>query len=193
MPNLPGLEYGVMHKGFGLGLWKWMVTAKSGFFSLVLYSLLFGPLGVAIVIATFFHELGHYMACRLLDVPASPPVFIPLWGAFVEHAWTDPDKEVFIAAAGPLGGALAGIPLLIVYPKAAAWNGVIQLLNLLPVPPLDGSKVLRGLWMPSPIAWIGVAMAVMAATISLACILLGWSWDREVAFPSPKPTLPTNI
>ncbi|WP_456483620.1 site-2 protease family protein [Methanopyrus kandleri] len=174
MPKIPiGLGYKLAYKGAKLGLWKWGTTAKTGLFSLILHSLIFGPLGVAIVIATLFHELGHYLACKLLDVPASPPVFLPLGGAFVQHGWTDPDKEVFIAAAGPLGGALAGIPLLVIYPKAAVWNGLIQLFNLLPIPPLDGSKVLRGLWIPSPTAWIGVATAALAAALSLVGILMG--------------------
>lgn len=70
------------------------------------------------------HEAGHYLAARHHRLPVSLPFFIPLppqWtfgtlGAIIglEDAIEDRDQLVDVAAAGPLAGMIAAVPLLCV-------------------------------------------------------------------------------
>ena len=70
------------------------------------------------------HEAGHYVACRLYDVDATLPYFIPMppllspagtLGAFIKIVSPMPSRRaVFdIGVAGPIAGFIALIPVLI--------------------------------------------------------------------------------
>ena len=70
------------------------------------------------------HEFGHYLACRLNDVDASLPNFIPAppffmvgtFGAFIRIKEPIPNRRALmeIGASGPLAGFLMAIPVLII-------------------------------------------------------------------------------
>jgi membrane-associated protease RseP (regulator of RpoE activity) len=68
------------------------------------------------------HEMGHYLACRYYDVPATLPFFIPgppmligTLGAVIRIRGTIPSRRALfdIAAAGPIAGFVVALPLLI--------------------------------------------------------------------------------
>lgn len=97
------------------------------------------------------HELFHLFAALFLHVPVRYMVIMPfgmtlkLSDSFMEH----PKKEALIAAAGPLSNLIM-LLLIRMHPadsvNAALFsvaNGAILFLNLLPVPPLDGGRILR--------------------------------------------------
>lgn len=116
--------------------------------------------GIGFVAMLFIHEIGHVWAAKRKGLPVSAPVFIPFLGALItmkKHP-RDAVTEAYVALFGPVFGSagalaalLAGIalsspPLLMV-----AYMGLfINLINLLPIRPLDGgriaSAVTRWLW-----------------------------------------------
>ena len=89
---------------------------------LLFYGLCFSTSLLFILIS---HELGHYIACRIYNVDATLPYFIPTppmigpagtFGAFIKIMSPMPSrKAVFdIGVAGPIAGFLALIPVAVV-------------------------------------------------------------------------------
>jgi Zn-dependent protease len=120
----------------------------------------------------YLHELGHVVALRRAGIPASPPMFIPGFGAYVRlrAAPRDPETNALVGLAGPLAGlgvAVAlywasqatGSPLLRALAHAGA---VLNLFNLVPAFSLDGDRGMGAL--AAPLRWalvlvIGGALA----------------------------------
>jgi len=127
-------------------------------------------LGAGFVALLFVHEMGHFIVIRAKGLPASLPVFIPLLGAYVTmrkppHNVRD---EAEIALAGPIAGGFAGLGCLALYQVTgegalitlAYLTFFINLLNLVPISPLDGGRVVgaisRWFW-PIGMVLVGVA------------------------------------
>ncbi|MBO9608101.1 MAG: site-2 protease family protein [Paenibacillaceae bacterium] len=142
-------------------------------------------LAIALVVMVLIHELGHVFAAHRKGLPTSAPVFIPLFGALVnmKRHPRDATTEAYIAFGGPLlgtAGALVSFwigwqwdsPLFI----AAAYLGFfLNIVNLIPVMPLDGAKIVvavsRSLW----IAGLGIGL-FMIVKYRLYLLLLFWLW-----------------
>jgi Zn-dependent protease len=132
-----------------LGKYK---TVLSMFLMIWVYSQFFGwPFAVGVVLLIFVHEMGHVFAAMALGIPVSAPIFIPFIGASIimkqnpRDAWC----EALMAYAGPLAGGAGGwicfvagmelrMPMLT---AIAAFTFVINLFNLIPLPPLDGGRI----------------------------------------------------
>jgi hypothetical protein len=104
------------------------------------------------VIGVFVHEYGHVLAMNALGSGPARIRIVPFLGG-AAIARTPPSTEfrgVIIALAGPVFGLLAMAPFFgaFIVTGEGRWIGgaffivVISLLNLLPAPPLDGSKAL---------------------------------------------------
>ena len=126
------------------------------------------------------HEFGHALACRQTGGQADTIVLWPLGGiAFVKPP-PRPGAYIWSIAAGPLVNAVL-FPLLTFLAAVAArldWkivhpdlynfvvmiliiNGVLLFFNLIPVYPLDGGQIVRGLlWLK-----IGPIRSLKAASI----------------------------
>jgi Zn-dependent protease len=111
---------------------------------------------IAITLVLVVHELAHALAMRLLGVKVRGFVFIPLLGGatLTEHAFPSRWVEALVSLAGPASGlpTAGAIMLLFVTGRpewiddAALGIGVlwalgVNVLNLLPVLPLDGGRV----------------------------------------------------
>ena len=126
------------------------------------------------------HEFGHALACRQTGGQADTIVLWPLGGiAFVKPP-PRPGAYIWSIAAGPLVNAVlfplltflaavaAGLHWKIVHPDLYNFvvmiliiNGVLLFFNLIPVYPLDGGQIVRGLlWLK-----IGPIRSLKAASI----------------------------
>jgi Zn-dependent protease len=160
------------------GFWLCLFTFA---LSVATYALLLGwQLGLGITLLLLVHELGHYAVIRAKGLPAALPVFIPFIGAYVAlRRWPASARDdAEIALAGPLAGSLGAIACLGVYHFTAdalflplAYLGyVLNLLNLLPIPPLDGGRIAGAI---SPLLWpLGLAGALGVAVATQNYLLL---------------------
>jgi Zn-dependent protease len=107
---------------------------------------------VGLVLSILVHELGHSLACLRWRIRATPPIFIPLLGAFIglKDRPRNVAIEAYIGIAGPIFGTLAGLACWFWFTStgsALAWrlaefSFFINLANLLPFRPLDGGRVI---------------------------------------------------
>lgn len=102
----------------------------------------------ATLLAALFHECGHLVAARLLDIPIRL-MEIDLFGAKIYPARFIPSyrQELLLAAAGPLFSLLLGVLLL---PHSGALAVAMRdatfsfaLFNLLPISDFDGGRILH--------------------------------------------------
>ncbi len=120
-----------------------------------------------------FHEAGHYLAMRVFGYRNVQMLMLPLVGGVTLGFEANPSaaQRAWMLLMGPLPGIVLGWLLLL----AAAllhldqrWSWLNQLvttlllvnyLNLLPIPPLDGGRVLQALL---PARWVGVELVFLA-------------------------------
>jgi Zn-dependent protease len=167
-PDLPPPQASGQRKGLlgvlgaiGVVLFKFigpiLVFAKTGgsmLLSIFAYSWAFDwgwPMATAIVFLIFVHEMGHVVAAWILGMPVTAPLFIPFIGASItmkenpRDAWT----EALMAYGGPFAGCIGSwIALFVAIHIDANWligaaslSFVINLFNMIPVPPLDGGRI----------------------------------------------------
>jgi Zn-dependent protease len=151
--------------------------------SFAIYALLLGwQFGLGFMALLLIHEMGHFVVIRAKGLPAGLPIFIPLLGAFVTMRRTPLSvrDEAEIALAGPLAGTVGGVICLLVYWQTrlpvmlplAYFSFYINLLNLIPVGPLDGARVTaaisKWIW---PLGLAGVAIGAWYTHDPLLIIL----------------------
>jgi len=104
------------------------------------------------IVGILVHELGHLVLINVVGCGPGRIHFVPFIGGAATMS-RPPDTEfkgVLIALAGPLAGLLAAVPFIFIYEQTdeKLWLGgiyfigMINLINLAPAPPLDGSKAL---------------------------------------------------
>jgi len=160
---------------------KAVTTLGTMFISIAAYALAFGwPFAVGFVLLLLVHEMGHVIQLRREGVEASAPVFIPFLGAVIaaKSMGEDAAAEARVGLAGPILGTIGTlIPLAIWLAtdsdlwRALAYIGFfINLINLLPVLPLDGGRAMAVL---GPYVWLaGILIAVAATVIFLGPFML---------------------
>ncbi len=174
-------------------------TSLSMLLMIWVYSLAFGwRFAAGLVFLIFVHEMGHVIAAKWLGMPVSAPIFIPFIGASIimkqspRDAWT----EALMAYGGPLAGCIGSwICWAIALQLQERWimavaavSFLINLFNMIPVPPLDGGRICAAV---SPWFWIigllllGASVVYFHAWNSIVIIVL----VLVVAFPRIKQTL----
>jgi len=163
------------------------------------YSWIFGwAFAAGLVLLIFVHEMGHVIAAKWLGLPVSAPLFIPFIGAAIimkqspRDAWT----EALMAYGGPLAGCIGSwICWAIALQLQERWimavasvSFVINLFNMIPVPPLDGGRICAAV---SPWFWI-IGLVLLGASVlyfhsinSIVILIL----VLIVALPRMKQTL----
>lgn len=126
-------------------------------------------ISIGFVLLILVHEMGHVVANLYFGVRSSPPIFIPFLGAVINlrQPFANAKVEAISGIGGPVAGTVGAIACFAWYwqtgsPDALrlAWFGfMMNLFNMLPVPPLDGGRVTAAV---SPSIWI------------LGLIGLGW-------------------
>lgn len=152
---------------------KALTTLGTMFVSIAAYALAFGwPFAVGFVLLLFVHEMGHVIQLRREGVDASVPVFIPFVGALIKakSLGKDAAAEARVGLAGPVLGTLGTLVPLAIWAvtgsdlwRALAYVGFfINLINLLPILPLDGGRAMAVL---GPKIWIAGIIVTLAATV----------------------------
>jgi Zn-dependent protease len=202
--GLVALKFGAKLKVllFALPKLKLFTTSASMLVSIAAYQLIFGwPFAVGFVLLLLLHELGHVIQLRREGVEASAPMFIPFLGAVIsaKSLGDNAAAEARVGLAGPILGTLATlVPLGIwlatgeEFWRALAFIGFfLNLINLLPVLPLDGGRAMAAL---SPWVWFVGFAALLVLTvlfpnpIMLLVIVFGGleTWRRWKARKTPE-------
>jgi Zn-dependent protease len=184
-----------------------LVLLKTGgtmLLSIGAYSLLWGwKFAAGLVLLIFVHEMGHFIAAKCYRIPVTAPMFIPFVGAYVllknRHmsSWTN----AVISYAGPLAGGLGGWACYFLAASqdsewlmaVALYTFILNLFNLAPIPPLDGSRIWIAFsrrWTPdmsvSDRAYMGIFLASLIAGLLLGCM---HTWGN---LPPPSDLAPTS-
>jgi Zn-dependent protease len=165
----------------GLKFGKLSGTLITMLISMGVYAVVFGwRYAVGIVAMLLLHEMGHYVAARQRGLKVRLPMFIPFVGAWttMQDMPSDPETEAYVALAGPMLGTVAAIGAYFVardggpsWLMAVAYTGFfINLINMIPLPPLDGGRITTIL---SPRIWLlGVPIIGMLMWFRFSVILL---------------------
>jgi len=133
-----------------LGLTKLSTLLSMLAFAGVYWALYGWKFAVGMVFSIYIHEMGHVLTLREYGIPASAPMFIPGFGAFIrlKQLRITPIQDSRVGLAGPIYGlGAAAFALAAGYLTGAkAWDAiahfgaVINIFNLTPVWQLDGSR-----------------------------------------------------
>lgn len=162
---------------FGTTIWT-MILSVGAYMLIYPWSIALG-----IVIMLLIHELGHVWAAKRRGLPVSLPAFIPFFGAAVmmKKLPQDAATEAYIAIYGPFIGGLgaaaalaAGVATGYEPLYAIAFIGFfLNLLNLLPIYPLDGGKIAAAIsrWL-----WVAGLIGGLILIIYFQSFLLLFFW-----------------
>ena len=92
------------------------------------------------------HELGHLIALRLCRIPVEK-IMVGTVGAVICARFSDYSRELICAAAGPAAGMILAGALFRCAPKVALVSVLLSAVNLLPLYPMDGGRIL-GYFLP---------------------------------------------
>src|SRR5262249_12523697 len=125
------------------------------------------------------HELGHVFVNWRKGLKATAPMFIPFIGAviFLRRFPDDPTTESESGAGGPAAGLLASLACALIgaathdrfWFALANISFLINLFNLIPFPPLDGSHIAAVF---SPATWNFVLVALLLWVIKVPSPLI---------------------
>ena len=101
------------------------------------------PLLLSFLLAAVIHEWCHYAALWMMGVNVYK-ITVGCNGASMETEYMEPGREVVCALAGPMGSFLLAAGYRI-FPQLAVYGLIQGCFNLLPVYPLDGGRVLKGI------------------------------------------------
>lgn len=123
------------------------------------------------------HESGHVWAMRRMGMRTRGFYFVPFFGgmAVPEEDFPSAWAEGYVALMGPLWGLAVTLTAYLIYlftsnqvfAVAACWMAFVNLLNLIPVFPLDGGRVLRAV----SETFSGIKSAIIVVSISMLGIL----------------------
>lgn len=131
-----------------------------------------GDYFLPMILGWLLHELGHMVAGRLVDVRLQPEV--GLLGVGLKESCAPHGRAESVLAAGGVAAnliwALAAYLLGLEYYYEASM--VLALVNLLPVLPLDGGKILRGILSRHfPVTKITAVLAYCGQVLAMVCVI----------------------
>ncbi|MEO5821953.1 MAG: site-2 protease family protein [Vicinamibacteraceae bacterium] len=145
------------------------------------------------VLSIYIHEMGHVAAMKRFGLAATPPMFIPGFGAFIrmkQHPATV-QEEARIGLGGPIWGLSAAAACFLIYQATAEpfWaalthtGAMINLFNLMPIWGLDGDHAFKALnrterWIATGVAG-GMLLLTGEGLLVLIAILAGVQAFRE--------------
>ena len=138
-----------------------------------------------------FHELGHFLAMKAFHYKELGIFFIPLLGAYASGTKREVSQKqsAIILLAGPLPGIIVGIFLFILAKnritemayedyrllgKTAALLIFLNVLNLLPIYPLDGGQLLNRLFLDESKIIGKVFVVISALALGYFAVTIGF-------------------
>jgi Zn-dependent protease len=179
---------------FAIFKFKIFTTSATMLVSVGAYTLFWGwKFAVGFVLLMFVHEMGHVLEAKRQGIPVSAPIFIPFLGAAIipKEAFPNAWAEAKLAVAGPILGSIGAAGVWIAgeaydseFLIALAFTGFfLNLINLLPVSPLDGGRMAAalhpGLWIVGLIGLAGLTILAPNPILILILVLGGLDvWNR---------------
>lgn len=181
----------------------WLRSAISLALYLLLGYYIFHNFFILLVITAIvlFHELGHFAAMKYFRYSDLGIFFIPLLGAYVSGSKREISQResAIILLAGPLPGIIIGIVLYwldsmsgpgiyfyhISLTKIATLTVFLNLINLIPVYPLDGGQLLNRVFLDEE-GW--VSRIFVFFSIAFLC-WLAWKWNMYILLILPAMLL----
>ncbi len=96
------------------------------------------------LLALIVHEAGHLLAMRIGGIPVYG-FRLSAAGAVIQGGFVGYRQEIACAVMGPVGSILLAMLSFRQIPKLAMLSVALAGVNLLPVYPLDGGRILRGI------------------------------------------------
>lgn len=150
---------------------KIFFTAGTMLLSMWVYARYFGwPFAVGLVMLIFIHECGHALAAVLRGIKVRGMMFIPFMGGVVSTGHgRSLGEDAFIGIMGPVVGSIAAAACVGIYFATGApvwmalaqWGFFVNLINLAPIPPLDGG-------------WIAPLFSAKLFFVGLVVVALVW-------------------
>ena len=141
--------------------------------SLAAYTWLFSfQFAIALIACLVFHEYGHIRAMKYFGMKTKGIYLIPFLGgaAVTEDKINTRWQDVAISMMGPCFGLFLSLILIVIYwitdmpffAGVAVFNALLNIINLLPVLPLDGGHVLKSISF-SMNNTVGIVLCAVAA------------------------------
>ena len=139
-----------------------------------------------LILVLIVHEMGHFLMMKLFGYKNVRMLFIPLMGAFVQGSKEEYSQKqsLLVVAAGPIPGIIFGLTLIFL---AGTYQQVwmmdlailfllLNIINLLPLDPLDGGQLFKLLIKANH----DLFLLVFSFVSSLVLIAFGWYIDSWV-------------
>ncbi len=157
----------------------WLRSASSLALYLVLGYYIFHSFEMLLIITAIvvFHELGHFFAMKSFRYKDLGIFFIPLLGAYVSGTKREVSQKesAVILLAGPLPGIILGAVFFILYQynnnltlgsipfdKVAVLLIFLNIINLIPVYPLDGGQLLNRVFFNEE-SWLSKIFVILSS------------------------------
>jgi Zn-dependent protease len=115
-----------------------------------------------VLLCAAVHELGHFIACFLLNINIDE-FNITVFGFGITKKPVIAEHEILIAAAGPLAGLVfAAAVYHIGYHVIGTYSLILSAVNLIPIPPFDGDRILREILHPNAVSAINMIVIAVS-------------------------------
>jgi stage IV sporulation protein FB len=160
-----------------INIWTRSVTSLALYLVLGYYIFHSFEMLLLITAIVVFHELGHFFAMKAFRYKDLGIFFIPLLGAYVSGNKREVSQKesAIILLAGPLPGIIVGIVLFLIdknnpgtyysnisLEKAALLFIFLNIINLIPVYPLDGGQLLNRVFFNEE-SWLSKVFVILSA------------------------------
>jgi Zn-dependent protease len=157
----------------------WMKSIMSLALYLLLGYYIFHSFDMLLIITgiVVLHEMGHFLAMKLFRYKDLGIFFIPLLGAYVSGTKREVSEKqsAIILLAGPLPGIIIGLVLYMINENNPGHSFldislssigklfvVLNLINLIPIYPLDGGQLLNRVFLDEE-SWMGKIFVFLSA------------------------------